>query len=267
MEKEQLNENRKKDEIPVQKENFWEARLDELKAGYTRTDRGYTCLVCQKEYLDGEIYPMEGHFYDAHRMMKLHIEKEHGSMLEYLLHMNRDFLGISEIQQTFLELMAKGATDKEIADQMGIALSTCRNHRFKLREKEKQARLFLAVMELMREQQPLVQSEAAQYCDAHKTAKKLDERYDITVGEREKILQTYFDENGGLRECPAREKKKIVVLSAIADQFKKGKKYSEKEVNRLLGRIYEDYPYIRRLLIEYGFMERTKDGTWYWVKE
>ena len=80
-------------------------------------------------------------------------------------------------------------------------------------------------------------------------------------------MRTYFDENGSLRECPAREKKKIVVLSTIAGQFKKGKKYSEKEVNRLLGRIYEDYPYIRRLLIEYGFMERTKDGTWYWVKE
>ena len=40
-----------------------------------------------------------------------------------------------------------------------------------------------------------------------------------------------------------------------------------KEVNRLLGRIYEDFPYLRRLLIEYGFLERTASGSAYWRKE
>ena len=38
-------------------------------------------------------------------------------------------------------------------------------------------------------------------------------------------------------------------------------------INRLLGRIYEDFPYLRRLLIEYGFLERTASGSAYWRKE
>ena len=59
----------------------------------------------------------------------------------------------------------------------------------------------------------------------------------------------------------------MVVLSAIAEQFTPGRQYTEKEVNRLLGRIYEDFPYLRRLLIEYGFLKRTASGSAYWCKE
>ena len=70
-----------------------------------------------------------------------------------------------------------------------------------------------------------------------------------------------------MRQWPAREKRKLVVLSAIAEQFTPGRQYTEKEVNRLLGRIYEDFPYLRRLLIEYGFLERTASGSAYWRKE
>lgn len=43
--------------------------------------------------------------------------------------------------------------------------------------------------------------------------------------------------------------------------------YSEREVNRILKRIYEDYANLRRALIEYGFIDRTNDGSSYWVKE
>lgn len=51
------------------------------------------------------------------------------------------------------------------------------------------------------------------------------------------------------------------------ENFKQGKIYSEKEVNRILKRIYEDNATLRRALIEYGFMERSNDCKSYWVKE
>ncbi|MCI1580038.1 MAG: DUF2087 domain-containing protein, partial [Clostridium beijerinckii] len=73
--------------------------------------------------------------------------------------------------------------------------------------------------------------------------------------------------NGGLKSYPAREKKKIIVLEEISRNFSKGKQYSEKEINRILKRVYEDYVTIRRALIEYGFIERKKDGSSYWIKE
>ncbi len=81
------------------------------------------------------------------------------------------------------------------------------------------------------------------------------------------ILQTFFEENGHLKEIPAREKRKLVVLRKIADNFKPGSSYTEVEINRILKRIHNDFPYIRRLMIEYGFLERTKDGSRYWLKE
>ncbi|NRY59766.1 hypothetical protein DZE40_000861 [Clostridium beijerinckii] len=76
-----------------------------------------------------------------------------------------------------------------------------------------------------------------------------------------------MNENGGLKSYPAREKKKIIVLEEISRNFSKGKQYSEKEINRILKRVYEDYATIRRALIEYGFIERKKDGSSYWIKE
>ena len=54
--------------------------------------------------------------------------------------------GISEVQRQILKLIIAGKTDKEISNEVGIAPSTVRNHRFKLREKEKQAKLFLALL-------------------------------------------------------------------------------------------------------------------------
>lgn len=104
-------------------------------------------------------------------------------------------------------------------------------------------------------------------CDAHKTATTLDDRYNITDKERETTIKNYMDENGAIKTYPAKEKKKIIVLTEVAKNFVKGKKYSEKELNRILARIYEDYATIRRALIEYGFIERSNDCTTYWVKE
>ena len=70
-------------------------------------------------------------------------------MLHFLLHSG--LTGISEIQQSVIEAMGEGLSDKEIAERQKISASTVRNHRFKLREKERQARAFLAMMELLKE--------------------------------------------------------------------------------------------------------------------
>ena len=59
----------------------------------------------------------------------------------------------------------------------------------------------------------------------------------------------------------------VVILLKIAENFKPGKKYTETEVNRILKRINDDFPYIRRLMIEYGFLDRTSDCSSYWIKE
>ena len=104
-------------------------------------------------------------------------------------------------------------------------------------------------------------------CDAHKGATTLDDRFNITKEEKIKVIETYVDENGALKSYPSKEKKKIILLEEITKNFNVGKKYSEKEINRVLKRIYEDYVTIRRALIQYGFLDRSKDCSEYWVKE
>ncbi|MEG0457339.1 MAG: DUF2087 domain-containing protein, partial [Oscillospiraceae bacterium] len=63
-----------------------------------------------------------------------------------------------------------------------------------------------------------------------------------------------------------KEKKKIIILRKIAQQFEKNIKYSEKEVNEILKAIYDDFVTIRRYLIEYGYMDRTSNCEQYWKK-
>jgi len=63
-----------------------------------------------------------------------------------------------------------------------------------------------------------------------------------------------------------KEKRKIIVLTEIAEQFQKDSKYSEAELNQTLKSNFEDFVTLRRYLIEYGFMDRTTDCSEYWLK-
>lgn len=251
------------------KELFWDATVEEVKKGFIEDDTTYKCIICEEEFEKGRIFPIDSMFYDSKKAIELHIAKEHGSTLEYLLGMNTTFTGISQVQKELLMLIASGLTDKEIALKLGVANSTIRNHRYKLREKEKQARLFLSMMELIssdtKKNVNILDKDII--CDPHKTATAIDNRYNITDKERASTIKNYMDENGAIKTYPAKEKNKIIVLSQIVKNFASGKKYSEKEVTRILKRIYEDHATIRRALIEYGFFERSNDCSSYWIKE
>ncbi len=250
-------------------ELFWSANIDEVKCGFVENEQDYKCIICEEAFEKGRIYEINSEFYDARKATELHIEKNHGLMLEYLLGMNSTFTGLTDIQRELLILIAQGLSDKEISVKLGVASSTIRNHRFKLREKEKQAKLFLSIMDLLSKNtsKNINKLDKEVICDAHKTATTLDDRYNITDKEKDEVIKSFFDENGGLKSYPVKEKKKIIVLMEIAKNFSKGKTYSEKEINRILKRIHEDNATIRRALVEYGFIERTNDGSNYWVKE
>ncbi|AGF55295.1 DUF2087 domain-containing protein [Clostridium saccharoperbutylacetonicum] len=250
-------------------ELFWSAGIDEVKKGYIETENDYRCIICEEAYEKGRIFEVNSKLYDARKAAELHIQEKHGSMLEYLLRMNSNFTGVSEVQRELITLIAQGLTDKEIAAELGVAQSTIRNHRFKLREKEKQAKLFLAMMDLLSKNtnKKINKLDKGIICDPHKTATTIDDRFNITDEEKLNVINTYMDENKALKSYPAKEKKKIIVLEEISKNFTNGKTYSEKEINRILERVYEDYATIRRALIEYGFIERAKDCSSYWLKE
>lgn len=248
---------------------FWNSPKEVLVKGYVKFEEKYICIICQEEFEIGRIYEIDGKLYDAKKAVEMHILESHESMLSYILNMNTSYTGISEVQRKVMSLMAEGLTDKEIALNLGVADSTIRSHRYKLREKEKQAKLFLAMTELLslKTSSEMHKFDKNILVDAHNSAKMIDERYNITEKETVNIIETYFDENGVLKNFPSKEKRKIIILREIMKNFSQGKEYREVELNRILKRIYEDNATIRRALIEYGFLERKKDGSVYWVKE
>jgi hypothetical protein len=246
-------------------EKFWQASLDEWKRGYVQEVDTYICLLCGKRTEAGIIYPEDGVLYEAERYMKWHIQHAHVSVFHYLIGLDKKLTGLTDHQNSLLQLFYEGKNDSEIQQELGIgSASTIRNHRFGLKEKERQAKVFLAMMELLKEKD----QHAPAFVEIHKTAKMLDERYNITQDEYEKIVKKYFPNgpSGELVSFTQQEKHKVVVLREIAKRFEQDRFYREKEVNEILRPIYYDYVKLRRYLIEYGFLDRQSDGSQYWLK-
>ncbi|MDO5292293.1 MAG: DUF2087 domain-containing protein [bacterium] len=249
---------------------IWNYELDEITKGFHEEKDAYRCVICQKTFEKGRIYKHDEVLYDAVGAVKQHGKSVHGTIASYLLSQELSVTGLTEIQRRLLELLLEGKSDKEVGKELGIAQSTVRNHRFKLREKEKQAKLFLALMASLEEEtkKSIVKSDTGTLEEVHNFATMVDDRYTITDQERAKTIATYMNENGALKQFPAKEKKKIILLGEIVKNFKPNTKYSEAEVDKVLKRIFEeDYPTIRRALIEYGFMDRSVDCMVYQVKE
>ncbi len=248
---------------------LWNEEIETIVKGYKDTEAYYVCVICGEKFEKGRIVQCEDKLYDAWGAVTRHIKEKHGYTVDFLLNQNVDLTGISEIQNKILKLMSLGTEDKAIAQMLGIAHSTVRNHRYKLREKEKQAKLFVALMQSLEQKTslPIHQSDEGRLEELHHSATMMDDRYNITDSEREKAIKAYMDENGAIKQFPAREKKKIILLREIMKNFTKDREYPEQEINRILHRIYEDHATIRRALIEYGFLERSEDCMVYRVKE
>ncbi|MGE5421987.1 MAG: DUF2087 domain-containing protein [Ignavibacteriales bacterium] len=246
---------------------FWQASLEELKQGYVfQKETGeYICLICGTTFLDGVVYPSDSQLYEARRMIGIHIEKNHRSMFHHLLNLDKKLTGLTDHQKNILELFFDGFSDSEVANALNTgSTSTIRNHRFTLREKQKQAKVFLAIMELLAERVPKKQA----FIDIPSASKHVDDRFAITGQENDNVLNAYFvyGLDGPLEEYPQKEKKRIVILRHLLKNFEVDRTYTEKEVNAILKPFFTDYVMLRRHMIEYGFMDRNPDGSSYWVK-
>lgn len=246
---------------------FYIANEEDRLKGFMEDGGMIKCLMCNHETEKGMIYPCGDLYMDASKAMEKHISEEHGSVFHHLVRLNKKTSGISEQQGKVLELFYEKMSDFDIQEELAIgSVSTVRNHRHILKEKEKQAKVFLTIMSLYSKVADTKQVKVK----PHKSATMVDKRYDYTKSDAEKVLDKYFPDglDGSLKTFHMKEKSKIIVLSHISKNFDLGRRYSQKEVDHILNGVYsDDYVLIRRYLIEYGFLDRTKDGKTYWVKD
>lgn len=248
-------------------EMFWNASLSDMKRGFSEDTDYFVCLLCGKRIEKGIIYPYEDRLLEASKFIQEHIIQDHKSVFEFINTQDKKLTGLSEHQNKLMELFYIGKNDSEVQSEMNIgSQSTIRNHRFALKEKEKQSKSFLVLMELLKEN-----NKNSRTSFTSKSNTNLIENTEgVSDRERDKILEKYFIFRPSLKlkTFKMKEKNRIVVLGKIVECFETGQRYTESKVNEILSRIYEnDYVAVRRSLIEYGFMERQDNGKAYWIKE
>lgn len=228
-----------------------------IQDGYFETEEAYVCLYCQKKFIKHKIYRIDEDMYDDIFAIRHHLEKQHGGTLKAVLNLPNEVTGISQSQKKIMNLLGLDLTDEEIAEQLEISTSTIRNHRFKLKEKKRQALYFISAIEMLeRRNKKMISDEIS--------ISTYDERFHILEIEREKVLTNFVDSEGKVATIPRKEKSKIIILQYVIECFFDDKVYKEAEVNEIIKQKFEDYVTIRRYLIQYGFLARTKDGSKYW---
>lgn len=82
-------------------------------------------------------------------------------------------------------------------------------------------------------------------------------------------LINFLDDEGKVKAWPSKKAMKIEVLNYIAGKFEEQRLYSEKEVNQLIEEwhLFGDYFMIRRGMIDYKMLGRTRNGSQYWKIE
>ena len=243
--------------------NDYSYSFSDIKQGFTEEDGLFKCLFCDSQYETGDIYSFDGRLVEASKAILLHIKEEHISVFDELIKEDKKTTGLTNVQKELLTFFHSGLSDKEVSVKTNTSNSTVRIQRYNLREKAKQAKVFLAIYELMEEK-----AKEEVKLNIHSGATMVDERYSTSEDEAEKIIDTFFTSMNPLvlKSFSPKEKKKLVILRVIAEQFERVRRYTEKEVNDILKPIYEDYVTIKRYLIEYGFMDRTLDCKEYWLK-
>ncbi|MCE5196338.1 MAG: DUF2087 domain-containing protein [Negativicutes bacterium] len=245
--------------------------MQEIVQGYffDADQKAYFCTDCGSSFAIGEVYCLAERYFQAEQAVQMHQKTRHQNRLAEFLESDSKYLSLTENQRILLQQFGQGYTDHEVAKQLQVSPSTVRHQRFVFREKAKAAKIYLAVWQMVsNEMSKEKKGDGSQLLPVHKGATMVDERYEISEAEAKKIIHAAFAslEPLQLKVFPVKQKKKLVILRLIAQQFEKNKKYTEKEVNGILAGIYADFVSIRRYLIEYGFMDRVNDGSAYWLK-
>lgn len=80
------------------------------------------------------------------------------------------------------------------------------------------------------------------------------------------IIKRFLNEEGKIKIWPSKKDKQLEILKYLSTKFQFEKTYTEKEVNSIIEawHTFNDYFLLRRGMIEYKLLSRTRDGGRYW---
>lgn len=81
-------------------------------------------------------------------------------------------------------------------------------------------------------------------------------------------LRPFVDEDGRLKQWPTRQKTQRMAIALLAGHFEPGRTYNERQVNELLleAHTFGDWALLRRMLYDWGHLDRERDGSRYWLR-
>jgi hypothetical protein len=79
--------------------------------------------------------------------------------------------------------------------------------------------------------------------------------------DEERILRTWVKE-GRIIDIPAQEKKKKILIRWVARQIDPHRRWTEREFSEWLKQFNEDYAFLRRYLVDSGYMARENGSYW-----
>ena len=74
---------------------------------------------------------------------------------------------------------------------------------------------------------------------------------------RNSVIENFMP-YGVLKQLPAQQKKREIILRHILSKLPKKDSYTEKEINEHIKQFHDDYCFLRREMISFGMMERKK---------
>lgn len=128
--------------------------VEDLMKGYVYDDchRVYTCIFCGEIYEEDLIYKYNEQLCTAKKAVEAHILEEHQSPFDFLLSLGKRHTGLTERQEEIFKILYDERDNQVIAEQMETTPATVRSYRFKIREKLRQAKVYMAITYLIEQE-------------------------------------------------------------------------------------------------------------------
>lgn len=125
--------------------------VDDLMRGYVYDINSsvFTCLFCGEIYENGMIYTSDEKIFTAEKAVQIHINEVHNGQFNFLLNLDKKYTGISERQKEIFKIFYENSDNQEAAKKLETKPSTIRSYKFKNHEKLRQAKIFLALGNLL----------------------------------------------------------------------------------------------------------------------